>query len=120
MYVIGKAAADHLTIMAFGALVMSVGAAAVALAPTLPILFVAHLFSAVGSLCFLAPSLTMTQTLAPVRLRATSGALAVMVANLFGLGLGAPTIGLVSDLLSSSMGTGSLAAALLLAPVAGL
>lgn len=107
-------------VAAFGALVMSVGAAAVAVAPTLPILFAAYLLSAVGSLCFLAPSLTMTQTLAPVHLRATSGALALMIANLFGLGLGAPTIGLASDLLGPSMGTGSLAAALLLVPVAGL
>lgn len=107
-------------VAAVGALVMSVGAAAVAVAPTLPLLFGAYLFSAIGSLCFLAPSLTMTQTLAPVRIRATSGALALMIANLFGLGLGAPVIGLISDVLSPSMGACSLAAALLLVPVAGL
>lgn len=107
-------------VAAFGSVAMGLGALATALAPTLPLLFAAYFVSAVGSLCFLAPSLTMTQTLAPIHLRATSGALALMIANLFGLGLGAPTIGFISDLLEPALGAGSLAAALLVLPAASL
>ncbi len=106
-------------IAAIGALVMAGGAIGVAFAPSLPLLWVAYCFVAVGATTFLAPSLSLSQLLAPIELRATSGALALMIANLFGLGLGAPFVGLASDLLEPSFASQSLAMAFLLVPFAG-
>ena len=106
-------------IAAIGALVMAGGAIGVAFAPSLGWLWTAYCFVAVGATTFLAPSLSLSQLLAPVQLRATSGALALMIANLFGLGLGAPFIGLASDLLDPRFATQSLSMAFLLVPVAG-
>lgn len=106
-------------IAAIGALVMAGGAIGVAFAPNLSWLWTAYCFVAVGATTFLAPSLSLSQLLAPVKLRATSGALALMIANLFGLGLGAPFIGLASDLLETRFATQSLSMAFLLVPVAG-
>ncbi len=106
-------------IAAIGALVMAGGAIGVAFAPSLPLLWVAYCFVAVGATTFLAPSLSLSQLLAPIELRATSGALALMIANLFGLGLGAPFVGFASDLLEPSFASRSLAMAFLLVPVAG-
>ncbi|WP_252259913.1 spinster family MFS transporter [Erythrobacter aurantius] len=106
-------------IAAIGALVMAGGAIGVAFAPSLGWLWTAYCFVAVGATTFLAPSLSLSQLLAPVKLRATSGALALMIANLFGLGLGAPFIGLASDLLELRFATESLSMAFLLVPVAG-
>lgn len=106
-------------IAAIGTLVMAGGAIGVAFAPNLAWLWTAYCFVAVGATTFLAPSLSLSQLLAPVQLRATSGALALMIANLFGLGLGAPFIGLASDLLEPRFATQSLSMAFLLVPVAG-
>lgn len=107
-------------IAAIGALVMSAGAIGIALAPSIGWLWVAFSFVAVGSTTYLAPSLALSQSLSPIELRATSGALALMIANLFGLGLGAPIIGMVSDLVEPQLGNGSLAAAMLLVPIMGV
>lgn len=107
-------------IAAIGALVMSAGAIGIALAPSIGWLWVAFSFVAVGSTTYVAPSLALSQSLSPIELRATSGALALMIANLFGLGLGAPVIGLISDFLEPSLGSGSLAASMLLVPIMGV
>lgn len=107
-------------IAAIGALVMSAGAIGIALASSIGWLWVAFSFVAVGSTTYLAPSLALSQSLSPIELRATSGALALMIANLFGLGLGAPIIGMVSDLVEPQLGNGSLAAAMLLVPIMGV
>lgn len=107
-------------IAAIGALVLSVGAVGVALAPSIGWLWVAFAIMAVGSSTYVAPSLALSQSLSPVELRATSGALALMIANLFGLGLGAPAIGMLSDFLEPELGNGSLAASMLLIPIMGV
>lgn len=107
-------------IAAIGALVLSVGAVGVALAPSIGWLWVAFAIMAVGSSTYVAPSLALSQSLSPVELRATSGALALMIANLFGLGLGAPAIGMLSDFLEPELGQGSLAASMLLIPILGV
>ncbi|QJB68252.1 spinster family MFS transporter [Parasphingorhabdus halotolerans] len=107
-------------IAAIGALVMSAGAIGVALAPTIGWLWVVFSLVAVGSTTYVAPSLALSQSLSPVELRATSGALALMIANLFGLGLGAPVIGMLSDFLEPELGKGSLAASMLLIPILGV
>ena len=44
-----------------------------------------------------APTLAMTQGLAPINMRATAGACYVLIANLIGLGLGPLTVGSLSD-----------------------
>jgi len=103
-----------------GALVMSCGALGVALAPSIGWLWLSFFLVAVGSSTYVAPSLAISQSLAPIELRATSGALAQMIANLFGLGLGAPVIGIVSDFVEPQLGNGSLAAAMLLVPIMGV
>jgi len=108
------------SIAAIGALVMSAGAIGIALAPSIGWLWIAFSFVAVGSTTYLAPSLALSQSLSPIELRATSGALALMIANLFGLGLGAPIIGMVSDFVEPQLGNGSLAAAMLLVPIMGV
>jgi len=103
-----------------GALVMSCGALGVALASSIGWLWLSFFLVAVGASTYVAPSLAISQSLAPIELRATSGALAQMIANLFGLGLGAPVIGIVSDFVEPQLGNGSLAAAMLLVPVMGV
>ena len=107
-------------IAAIGALVMSAGATGIALAPSIGWLWVAFSFVAVGSTTYVAPSLALSQSLSPIELRATSGALALMIANLFGLGLGAPVIGMLSDFMEPQLGSGSLAASMLLVPIMGV
>lgn len=107
-------------IAALGAIVMSAGAVGIALAPSIGWLWVAFSFVAIGSTTYVAPSLALSQSLSPIELRATSGALALMIANLFGLGLGAPVIGMLSDFMEPQLGNGSLAASMLLVPIMGL
>ncbi|MDH4008900.1 MAG: hypothetical protein OEU35_12605, partial [Desulfuromonadales bacterium] len=56
----------------------------------------------------------------PVSVRATSGALLLLIGNLIGLGLGPLVIGVLSDVLAPQLGQDSLRYALLVAPVAAI
>jgi len=61
---------------------------------------------------FMGPSLAMVQTLSPVHMRAVSSAIMMLCLNLIGLGLGPLLVGVLSDLLSTVYGEGSLGVAL--------
>ncbi|HEV2562796.1 MAG TPA: MFS transporter [Rhizomicrobium sp.] len=69
---------------------------------------------------FVGPSVTMTQCLVPLRMRATAAAILLFILNIIGLGLGPQAVGFVSDLLAPTLGVDSLRYALLIGPVAGL
>jgi predicted MFS family arabinose efflux permease len=69
---------------------------------------------------FQGPTLAMTQGLAKPRMRATAGALLLLVGNLVGLGLGPLMVGILSDLLAPTTGADSLRQALLLLSPAAL
>lgn len=68
------------------------------------------LFLAPQALCYmwLAPVLTAVQHLVPAPVRATASACFLLINNLIGLGLGALSIGMLSDLLKPSFGTEAL------------
>ena len=61
---------------------------------------------------FMGPSLAMVQTLSPVHMRAVSSAIMMLCLNLIGLGLGPLLVGVLSDILSTVYGKGSLSVAL--------
>jgi len=61
---------------------------------------------------FMGPSLAMVQTLSPVHMRAVSSAIMMLCLNLIGLGLGPLLVGVLSDMLSTVYGEGSLGVAL--------
>jgi predicted MFS family arabinose efflux permease len=64
---------------------------------------------------WLGPGLAITQTLAPVRMRAMASALLLFVLNIIGLGMGPQAVGIMSDLLAPAYGDESLRYALLIA-----
>lgn len=80
--------------------------------------FIALLFQS----CYLGPTFSMLQTLAPMKMRAVWAAITLLVINLIGLGLGPTLIGVLSDLYAPRFGEESLRYALLtvgmLTPVA--
>jgi len=53
---------------------------------------------------YIAPTMSLNQSLAPTSLRATSAAFSTLVVNLVGLGLGPVLLGLVSDIFASIAG----------------
>jgi MFS family permease len=61
---------------------------------------------------FMGPSLAMVQTLSPVHMRAVSSAIMMLCLNLIGLGLGPLLVDVLSDILSTVYGKGSLSVAL--------
>lgn len=63
---------------------------------------------------WLGPGLAVTQTLAPVRMRAMASALLLFVLNIIGLGLGPQAVGIMSDLLSPAYGQEALRYAMLI------
>jgi len=64
--------------------------------------------------CYQATTFAQTQTLAGVRMRATSAAILLFILNMIGLALGPTTVGILSDLLAPQYGADSLRWALLL------
>ncbi len=60
------------------------------------------------------PLFAATQSIAPVRMRATAAAILLLILNLIGLGLGPTFVGLASDLLAPRFGDSSLRFAMLI------
>lgn len=75
--------------------------------------------SLVGA-AFVGPAYAMSQALVPLRMRARSAAILLFILNIIGLGLAAPTVGYLSDLLRPTFGPDSLRYALLMGIVTGL
>ncbi len=67
---------------------------------------------------FQAPTFSITQSAMPLSIRASSGAIMLVICNLIGIGMGPPIIGLLSDYLQPTYGAESLRYALLLIPIA--
>jgi len=75
------------------------------------------LFLIPQALCYmwLAPVLTAVQHLVPAPVRATASACFLLINNLIGLGLGPPTVGKLSDMLTPGLGSEALRISLLAA-----
>jgi predicted MFS family arabinose efflux permease len=75
--------------------------------------------SLVGA-AFVGPAYAMAQALVPLRMRARSAAILLFILNIIGLGLAAPVVGGISDLLQPIYGADSLRYALMAGIVTGL
>jgi MFS family permease len=74
-----------------------IGNLLVFMAPSGTLAMTAFILPATLTTIWQAPTLAMTQGLAPINMRATAGACYVLIANLIGLGLGPLTVGGLSD-----------------------
>jgi MFS family permease len=84
-------------IVAISILLTFIGNTLVFIAPNSTLAMAAFIVPAILTTVWQAPTLAMTQGLAPVNMRATAGACYVLIANLIGLGLGPLTVGGLSD-----------------------
>ena len=78
------------------------------LAPSLTGAIAAAVVASILMTAYYGPLVAATQSVTPSNMRALSQAVLLLVFNLFGLGLGPLTAGLLSDWLNSSFGTDSL------------
>ena len=69
---------------------------------------------------YLAPILSMTQSLVTLRMRSVASAILLFILNIIGLGLGPQTVGFLSDALQPEFGVESLRYALLITSFVGL
>jgi MFS family permease len=69
---------------------------------------------------YLAPILSMTQSLVTLRMRSVASAILLFILNIIGLGLGPQTVGFLSDALHPEFGEESLRYALLITSFVGL
>ncbi len=74
-----------------------IGNLLVFIAPTGTLAMAVFIVPAILTTVWQAPTLAMTQGLAPINMRATAGACYVLIANLIGLGLGPLIVGVLSD-----------------------
>jgi len=127
--VVGGVLADRLSrrdlrwglwLVAIGALVVCPAYLYMVAAPTGKLAIAAYFVPALMGAFFQGPTAALTQAVSPVSVRATSGALLLLIGNLIGLGLGPLVIGVLSDLLEPQLGQDSLRYALLVAPVAAI
>jgi MFS family permease len=107
-------------LVGLGALVLAPGYLLVIYAPTGMMAVGAYFLPALLGVFYQGPTAAMTQAAAPVSMRATAGALMLLIGNLIGLGLGPLGIGLLSDWLEPRFGADSLRFALLLAPAGAI
>lgn len=86
------------------------------LADTSTVAMAAYFIPATLGIFFQGPSMALLQSVSPIKMRATSAAIALFIANMIGLGLGPLSVGLLSDALAPNFGEDSLRYALLLVP----
>jgi MFS family permease len=127
--VLGGLVADRLSkrdlrwggwVIGLGALLLIPAYLFVIYAPSGTLAVAAFFIPATLGVFYQGPTVAMTQAAAPVSMRATAGALMLLIGNLIGLGLGPLGIGMLSDWLEPRFGVDSLRYALLLAPVGAL
>ena len=107
-------------VIGLGALLLAPAYVFVIYAPTGMMAVGAYFLPAAMGVFYQGPTVAMTQAAAPVSMRATAGALMLLIGNLIGLGLGPLGIGVLSDWLEPRFGAESLRYALLLAPVGAI
>lgn len=127
--VLGGIVADRLSrrdirwgmwLVGIGALVLCPAYLLVIAAPTGSLAIAAYFVPALFGIFFQGPTAALSQAVSPVSMRATSGALLLLIGNLIGLGLGPLAIGVLSDMLEPQFGQESLRYALLIAPAAAV
>ena len=102
---------------AFGAGIMAIGYTLMIMAPTGQTALIAFLIPGILGIYFQGPLMALLQAVSPVKMRATSIAIALFITNLLGLGLGPLIIGALSDFLNPTYGDASLQMALFFIPV---
>jgi hypothetical protein len=107
-------------LVGIGALVLCPAYLLVIAAPTGSLAIAAYFVPALFGIFFQGPTAALSQAVSPVSMRATSGALLLLIGNLIGLGLGPLAIGVLSDMLEPQFGQESLRYALLIAPAAAV
>jgi len=90
------------------------------LSPDLNIALLAGIGPALAGATFVGPAYAMAQALVPLRMRARAAAILLFVLNIIGLGLAAPVVGKLSDLLEPHLGADALRYALLTGIVTSL
>jgi sugar phosphate permease len=127
--VLGGLVADRLSkrdlrwggwVVCMGALLLVPAYLFVIYAPSGMMAVAAYFLPATLGVFYQGPTVAMTQAAAPVSMRATAGALMLLIGNLIGLGLGPLGIGILSDWLEPRFGADSLRYALWLAPIGAL
>lgn len=83
------------------------------LSPNLNIALLAAIGPSLVGAAFVGPAYAMSQALVPLRMRARAAAILLFVLNIIGLGLAAPVVGGISDLLQPVYGSNALRYALL-------
>jgi MFS family permease len=83
------------------------------LSPSLTLALLCAIIPTMNGAAYLAPALSMTQSLVPLRMRAQAAAILLFVLNIIGYGLGPLCIGRLSDLLRPSLGNDSIRWAML-------
>jgi len=107
-------------LVGLGALLLVPAYLLVIYAPTGMLSVAAFFVPATLGVFYQGPTVAMTQAAAPVSMRATAGALMLLIGNFVGLGLGPLGIGILSDWLAPHFGADSLRYALLLAPAGAI
>jgi predicted MFS family arabinose efflux permease len=90
------------------------------LSPNLTIALIAAIGPSLAGAAFVGPAYAMSQALVPLRMRARAAAILLFVLNIIALGLAAPVVGKISDLLQPRFGTDALRYALLTGMITGL
>jgi predicted MFS family arabinose efflux permease len=90
------------------------------LSPNLTIALAAAIIPVMMGAAYVGPAYAMAQGLVPLRMRARSVAILLLVLNIIGLGLGPPVVGAVADFLKPALGADALRYAMLSTILTGL
>ena len=93
----------YMLVPAYGFLIAVPAGAAVFLADDLYLVLAIYTIPAFLVNLYTGPTFAMTQSLAPLAMRAAASALLLFIINIIGLVFGPTTVGIISDLLQSSM-----------------
>ena len=98
-----KSVKYYMLVPAYGFLIAVPAGAAVFLADDLYLVLAIYTIPAFLVNLYTGPTFAMTQSLAPLAMRAAASALLLFIINIIGLVFGPTTVGIISDLLQSSM-----------------
>ena len=98
-----KSVKYYMLVPAYGFLIAVPAGAAVFLVDDLYLVLAIYTIPAFLVNLYTGPTFAMTQSLAPLAMRAAASALLLFIINIIGLVFGPTTVGIISDLLQSSM-----------------
>jgi predicted MFS family arabinose efflux permease len=90
------------------------------LSPSTSVALASAIIPVMMGAAYVGPAYAMAQGLVPLRMRARSVAILLLILNIIGLGLGPPLVGLVADLLKPALGADALRYAMLTTILTGL